>query len=957
MADLSYLTRENGSPDRRPNVYLAIHPDDMPACFSQVCQELLAASDCAVYYYDSPSVDTDEDFFLQLKQMRVLVVPVTENLLSGQCRALEIEIPFARANHIPILPLIRQSGVETEFNALCNDLHCLHSYESHPNFVTYPEKLKSYLNSVFLGDEEEKRIRQHFSSRIFLSYRRQDRCYAEKVMRTIHQCPQYRDVAIWYDEFLTPGENFNDTIRTQILQSDLFALVVTPNVITDDNYIIRHEYPEAIKQHKPIVTVESVCTDNALLQQKLPQAPACVKLADTDTLYRTLSAHLPLSPAAQNSGEHDYYIGLAYLYGIMAETDPVKAVELITQAAQTGYQTALSKLTDMYMTGNGVQRDLTQALDWCKQYVKCLEQDYQNNPDSVPISLAYAQEKLGDIYRQMGMQQQALDATEAYVRAMYRIACSEGTPGTYRFLAEACNQLGNLHRTFGNMDRAYNCFRQGLRLTQQIADQLKSSASLRSHANSCDAFGQMLCFDGKLREAKEMFSTALQLRQKANAHRPDDDDTLSALSISYGNLARICNALGEADEGIEFAQKSLQIDEKMHQRHQDPQSQQSLLISSLDLGNSFIQKKDWAQAGKYLEQANQLALQLQKQAGSLDNARYLALTWISLGDLYDHQQQYDSALGYYTKACETLQDLADNCSNSEILRELASAYMHCGRIVYFQNDILAATLHYEKARKILQQLESGSMKGHLRELAYVYTRLGDFYFQLGIHCQRDNDDKTAFTHFDTAAKMFRLADSQDTDTHRKLAAAHEYMGSICLQAGATDEAQHHLEESLAVRQAISYAQPEDRFHELSVSYFLLGKVYAHKDDFKMSRQFLEDALECVTELPDSIGTYHQLHEGLQLLTHVCIQGGMEQAAVGYAKQTVPISYQLLKQEPTEDNLYHFGTANMTAGMLTAEAKYLQRAYDIFSDLISMEPQNRTYQRLLKTAQQALRQLQ
>lgn len=957
MADLSYLTRENGSPDRRPNVYLSIHPDDMLGCFSQVCQELLAAADCAVYYYDSPSVDTDEDFFLQLKQMRVLVVPVTENLLSGHCRALETEIPFARENHIPILPLIRQSGVETAFNALCNDLHCLHSYEGHPSFAGYPEKLKSYLNSVFLGAEEEKSIRAHFSSRIFLSYRRQDRCYAEKVMRTIHRHPQYQDVAIWYDEFLTPGENFNDTIREEILQSDLFALVVTPNVIEGDNYIILHEYPEAIKQHKPIVTVESVSTDKALLQQKLPLAPACVALADTDMLYRALSSHLPLAQAARNSGEHSYYIGLAYLYGIMAETDPAKAVELITQAAQTGYKAALSKLTDMYITGSGVNRDLNKALDWCRQYVKCLEQEQKEKPDCVPISLAYAQEKLGDIYRQRGMQQQALDATEAYVRTMYRIACSEGTPGSYRFLAEACNHLGNLHRSFGNMDSAYNCFRQGLALTQQIADQLKSSASLRSHAGSCDALGQMLCYDGKLREAKEMFSTALQLRQKANAHRPDDNDSLSALSVSYGNLARVCSALGETDEGIEFAEKSLEIDEKLHQRHQSSQSQQSLLISNLDLGNSFIRKEDWEQADKYLQQANRLAQQLREQADSLDNSRYLALTFISLGDLYDHQEKYDAALGCFTKACEILQTLAQSCSNSEILRELASAYMHCGRIVFLQNDILAATLHYEQARKILQQLESGSMKGHLRELAYVYTRLGDFYIQLGIRSQNAKDHETAFTHFDAAAKMFRQADSQDKDTQRKLAAAYEYMGSGRLQAGAADDARHYLEESLEIRQAIAYDQPEDRFQELSVCYFLLGKVYAHQEDFKLSRQFLEEALDCVTELPENIGTYHRLHEGLQLLTHVCIQGGMEQAAVGYAKQTVPISYHLLKQEPTQENLYNFGTANMTAGMLTAEVKYLQRAYDVFGDLVSMEPGNRTYQRLLHTAKQALQQLQ
>ena len=85
-------------------------------------------------------------------------------------------------------------------------------------------------------------------------------------MRLIHKNEYSRDIAIWYDEFLTPGEDFNDSIREALRKSGLVSLVVTPNFLEDPNYVKDHEYPEARDSGKPIMPVVAVPTDMDALQ-------------------------------------------------------------------------------------------------------------------------------------------------------------------------------------------------------------------------------------------------------------------------------------------------------------------------------------------------------------------------------------------------------------------------------------------------------------------------------------------------------------------------------------------------------------------------------------------------------------------------------------------------------------------------------------------------------------------
>jgi hypothetical protein len=142
-------------------------------------------------------------------------MPVTTKLLTTENAALDAEFRFAIERHIPVLPLMQEGGLDELFSQKCGDLQYLDKAKSARDLteIPYEEKLKNYLESVLVSDEMAEKIRAAFDAYVFLSYRKKDRKYAQELMRLIHKNDFCRDIAIWYDEFLTPGENFNESIR------------------------------------------------------------------------------------------------------------------------------------------------------------------------------------------------------------------------------------------------------------------------------------------------------------------------------------------------------------------------------------------------------------------------------------------------------------------------------------------------------------------------------------------------------------------------------------------------------------------------------------------------------------------------------------------------------------------------------------------------------------------------
>lgn len=272
-SSLNYMnikTKNNSDPHGKPRVYFTCHPDDFDKYFDMICNDIFKTQDCAIYYTKDmnkpiPEIYKDTD----LGSMNLFVVPITWNLLSKPNRAMDSDLAFAMEHSYPILPLMMESGIDEFYAQKFNKKQYLNPFSHDLTEINYDEKLKKYLDSVLLNNKTIERIRKAFDAYIFLSYRKKDRHHANELMKLIHNNPKYRDIAIWYDEYLTPGENFENVIMSAMNNSEIFTLLVTPNLINEENYVRSVEYKAARKIKKKILPIEMEETDHYILKKTI----------------------------------------------------------------------------------------------------------------------------------------------------------------------------------------------------------------------------------------------------------------------------------------------------------------------------------------------------------------------------------------------------------------------------------------------------------------------------------------------------------------------------------------------------------------------------------------------------------------------------------------------------------------------------------------------------------------
>lgn len=363
---LTYKTRGGASPQGKPRVYFCAHAQEQALFLDEICADLFKTQNCAVWYKENPQdVFTADEMQMDLGQMQLFVLPVTTRFLLQSGTHMQ-EFAFAVQNKIPVLPLMQESGLVSVFNEKCGEIQFLDKTAQDETAISYAEKLEKYLASVLIGDELAEKIRAAFDAYIFLSYRKKDRAYAQELMRLIHKNEFCRDIAIWYDEFLTPGENFNKAIEDALKKSDLFALVVTPHLVDEENYVMTTEYPMALREGKKVLSAELLPTDRYALNEKFKGLDAPTNAHDERALSSALLTAVQALAIKENdtSPEHNFFIGLAYLSGIDVEVDKERALSLIENSAKAGLPEAIEKLVQMYRNGEGVERDYGRSVFW-----------------------------------------------------------------------------------------------------------------------------------------------------------------------------------------------------------------------------------------------------------------------------------------------------------------------------------------------------------------------------------------------------------------------------------------------------------------------------------------------------------------------------------------------------------------------------------------------------------------
>ena len=459
-------TKGGSDPHGKRRVFFACHPDDFDSCFTSICTDIFRTHDCAIFYTDDP-VQPFEDINTDLAQINMFVIAVTLRLLTEPNYAADIILPFSQSAHVPLLPIMLEPGLDELYSRKFGELQYLdfcnrvgrNSDHHDPTTISYEDKLKKYLESVLISDQLARRIRSAFDAYVFLSYRKKDRKYANELMKQIHDDPVCRDIAIWYDEFLVPGESFNTAIEEALEKSRLFTLLVTPNLINEENYVHTVEYPAARKISKQILPVEMVLTDRRELARQYAGIPECSDLRDESFRTRFAEA-LSLVAKEENDTDdlHNFLIGLAYLDGIDVEKNTERGIALITRSAEHGLSEAIDKLVDMYHDGIGVPINWETCIKWLEAGVAAARKKYGTNNST----LRKRMKRLGILYYESGRYHEALEILEKVCRSEKKVFGKENET-----TLETLEYTASIYSAMGDFDKAIELLAEILTIREE----------------------------------------------------------------------------------------------------------------------------------------------------------------------------------------------------------------------------------------------------------------------------------------------------------------------------------------------------------------------------------------------------------------------------------------------------------------------------------------------------------
>ena len=661
MATFLYKTRGNSSPEHKPRVYFTCHPEDFSKHFEKICEDIFKTHDCAIFYTENLNEEIEEQYReSDLGQMNLFVIPVTFKLLSQPNRAMDFDFKYAKEKNIPVLPIMMEPELDILYsqNNKFSEMQYLNCYANDVTAISYEEKIRHYLDSVLISNKLAEKIRKAFDAYIFLSYRKKDRHYANDLMKKIHNNPEYRDIAIWFDEFITPGESFHENIERMLKDSKLFALLVTPNLLEyvngEPNYIMAHEYPNAKNAGIEILPAEMVETDKAELGSKFNEIPECVNPVEEEAFRKRLALTLSKIAILENNNdpEHNYLIGLAYLDGIDVEKNTERGISLITAAAEANVLDAMETLMCMYYSGIYLPLDYSNAKFWAERIVKHRkdnlgEQD-PNTLESLNV-LANIHNNLGDYENALKLSKKTYDLRceilgQEHIdtlSSLNNLACIYGSLCDYdnalkyskKSYELRCKILGDEHPdtllSLNNLACVYNQLGHLDNLKNEFDQQLfaNSDYSLVPLYTKSDDF--------------DYSTKALELFQKLHTincvmYGDEHINTLKSLS----NLAYAHKNIGDYKTALDLQDKSCALSCKiLGENHPDS------IKLLCNLANIYFDIGDQKNALEHLEKAFELRLMIlgEKHPDTLHSAEDIAY-------IYDDLKDYKNAVNWYAKA-------------------------------------------------------------------------------------------------------------------------------------------------------------------------------------------------------------------------------------------------------------------------------------------------------------------
>ncbi len=700
MMELKRKTRLNVETWSMRKVYFACHQDDFEKYFQTVTDKILAIVDCSIYYYDDfenyiPFGEIEEVF----KEIQLVVFPVTSNFLFTENRARLVDFKCAKEKNIPILPLMQEPALARRFNLICGDLQYLSKFEEDKTTLSYGEKLEKYLNRVLVSGEIEQRIKESFDAYIFLSYRKKDRRHAQSVMRLLHKNEKYRSVAVWYDEFLVPGEDFGDAIFEAIKNSRIFTIVVTPNLVNENNYVLEKEYPYACEHGIPILPIQTCETDFEQLSQKYTSIPQPIKYENEDAILGFLDENLSdfINLNQEKNLQKQRYVALAYLNGIDVEIDKKFAISRLTDLANAEYPEAIETLIDIYLDGNGVRRDRDKALEWKRKLVDIERKKFEENNEKVYFFLAQM-DSFARMLREGGKYRQAVSVWQEYISVCKQMEISDKLIFGYEMIADNYRDLGDRTKESEALNVGYKIAKE-----YGYGDDFLDYSVFVSIASR---LAMVSTFDNAHAIYREIISTYISELPEG----PDEDfefemGELLQIYLSYGKMLQKNHYL---DKALDCFNKALKIGLRLIDIKNDVENNRALSTCYCCLGKIYFELKDDEKAKKHFENAVSKAKEIYEADGEKNSIFALGYVYGTLSDFYYDKGELALATEYNDKAIELYSYAYEKYMQVNFLKLLVEKYEYNASLYACKDNGLfnrkKSRLYYKKRDQLLEIL-------------------------------------------------------------------------------------------------------------------------------------------------------------------------------------------------------------------------------------------------------------
>lgn len=687
-------TRDGSGFQGKKNIYFCSHPDDRDYYLKEFSEDIFYFTNCVIWH-DDGEVLTDEERAFHYSRMDMAIVPITERFVTEDNFAKCNEIGFFKSNHIPILPVITDDRLFKAANGLFDNLQVIEHKVTDKTKLGYYNKLERYLKDILLKEGYKATYGSIFKDSVFISYRKKNRATALRLMEKLHSDPSLYSLGLWYDEFLTPGEDFNDEIESAIENSCCVIMLITPDTLETGNYIITDEYPCAKQHSKPVL---GVLSDGVTLSE----AKAIFKDIDffvdleSETFAENCRKALKFRTLDLDDPKQCYMLGLSYLSGVNVEKNTTLALRLLTDAAENGFADAAFLLADIYRDGIGTGKDSEKEQHWAEVYAANRLKKYSDTHDTEALS-------------------NAADAMLFF-----------------------CNVLEKYDRTNDCDDMYAVTFRM-------LSEHTPHDDTLPLKASVSTAYGTAMLRRGMYAEAEKLFRTALNCYDRMMDNGSDEisesDYLIAELQYNLGTALSQLNDFDSAKKHLNSAQKQLSVFAE-----QDPETYNDILIKCL--GNlAYVHKaiafdtnsqKDFAKAEELMLSSVQLAddmLLTKRNTYEIILARSCSM----LATFYMQVGRTDNSVSYYERAIDAYISVLKYTS-TDCYTELASTFMNSALLSRSKGDYGIALRYAESAAKIfkdywckaplvydLQYAKALMGLGKIHELNSEYERSEQFY--------------------------------------------------------------------------------------------------------------------------------------------------------------------------------------------------------------------------------------